>query len=133
MKMQPTQEQCEEKELLPSRRGQVSFATFHPAWGGYVGATRVEFDTVSTEQERPGRFNLQNWHDGEYPILDDDGVPTEINGCSAMDFILFGLDVLEKQTQLQITEQGDQVKLDPQEVKSAILRLLALPATESKH
>lgn len=134
MKMQPTQEQCEEKELLPSHQGQVSFATFHPAWGGYVGVTRVEFDAVTTDQEgRPGRFALQNWHDGEYPILDEDGIPTEISECSAMEFIQFGLDVLEKQALLQTTAQGDQVKLDPLEVTQVFRRLLALPTTGNEH
>ena len=131
---QPSQEQCDEKSLLASTPYQVSFATWYPAWGGYQGVSRVDFDpTTSSEEGYPGCFSVANWHDGEYPIMDEDGVPSEIHCCSAMDYVQFGLDVLERQIAHQKDVHGAPVKLPPEFVQEAIKRILALPVQGAGH
>jgi hypothetical protein len=96
----------------------------HPQWGGYGVPATVEFDRCSGDLGGgPGCFELACYHDGEFPTT---SVEQEYHCCSAEQFILFGLEVLEAQMQHQQDAQGNPVKLERDQLEGFVERIQKL-------
>lgn len=59
----PTAEECDENRLVRDEGDEITFAAWHPQWGGYVGKCWV----ATSRAEGLDCFDVENWHDGEFP------------------------------------------------------------------
>ena len=93
----PTSDQCSaHAPCKPEGPHQYTYADWHPQWGGYVGKCLVSFSVNSEGGDEPGCFDVEVWHDGEFPHDDDSRTVTR-HYCAATQLIEFGLTVLEQQ------------------------------------
>jgi hypothetical protein len=77
----PTNEQCEARACYDTPNDRKGYAFWHPQWGGYSGkAILVPMN---------GCFNVYIWHDGEFPI-DDEDEPYCYHYCSVDQLVEFG-------------------------------------------
>ncbi len=86
----PTSDDCEKQTTLFDKDDEVTYADWHPQWGGYCGKSVV----LCSRGDVGGCFNVINWHDGEFPRDDEF---TETHYCSPLQLVEFGTTVLEKQ------------------------------------
>lgn len=122
---QPTSDQCSANEAVepieyPASR---AFAAWHPQWGGYAGRCVVEHYV----HERPDAcFEVHNFHDGEFPLKDDDmRPPLSLHYCSALQIVEFGVLIAEKLTEAA-RETDPEASIDPDRVRGLIERLKKL-------
>lgn len=100
---------CSARVVEETDRGFKLF-TWHPQWGGYVGAAEVDFDKTTGDSDNgPGCFELAVYHDGDFG---SDEIQFQRHCCDATQFIRFGLDVLEAQMEHQKGSDGNPVGLD---------------------
>ena len=89
----PSDDQCSEHAVLSNSDTEITYADWHPQIGGYGSPCVVQFDKISGCQ-RPGCFEVHNFHDGEFPT---DQIADVKHYCDAGQMIDFALTVLEKQ------------------------------------
>ena len=121
--IEPTPDQCSEQVIVENTADTVSFAVWHPQWGGHCSHALVVFDKFTNNDNDPGCFDVANFHDGEFPS----GTPDRKHYCSAEQLVDFGLSVLEKQLAHQLDSTGNSVALDAAWVESTLARLQRLP------
>lgn len=122
--IEPTSDQCSEQAIVENARDKVSFAAWHPQWGGYFSHALVTFGKMTNSSEdNPGCFDVANFHDGEFPSR----TPDHKHYCSAGQLIDFGLSVLEKQIACQLDSGGNSVTLDAAWIERTLARLQKLP------
>lgn len=124
--------------------GGFGLTTYYPQMGGYFGICRVTFDAeTSSNQPEPGCFNVDIWHDGQFPFTGERrgrlqgqcevcthpyeyeaAAPSHLHHCGAEQFVEFGLEVLAAQTTHQ------RVRVSRAWRDEQIARLHALPVRE---
>ena len=95
----PTPEQCSKKAKVVCDGKDIGFACYYPQIGGYHAACVVVTRKYDHEiDDGPPCFDAYIWHDGEFPLQDDDNrQPIIIHHCSAGQFIDFGELILNHQ------------------------------------
>lgn len=89
----PTPEQIEARAPV-SVPGETAFATWYPQMGGYVGKCVVSWE--AGDREWPHCFAASVWHDGDFPF-EDGRDPATLHHCDPLQFVRFGVEVLERQ------------------------------------
>jgi len=85
---QPTSEQCTHNAIIYEDDSEIAVAAWHPQWGGYCGRCLIIF---TKGEGTEGCFRVINWHDGCFPISDDDALnATDYHYCDAQQLVNFG-------------------------------------------
>lgn len=91
---QPTGDECTSHSHVAEFD---AYAVWYPQQGGYVGKCWIQFDdndtmTVNGEPvgEPGGCFTAHVYHDGEFPMHDDNAVPISTHHCMWEQFVQFG-------------------------------------------
>lgn len=126
----PSEDQCSEHAVLAKSDLEVTYADWHPQIGGYtspcvVSFSVVSFSAISGLKQHPGCFEVQNFHDGEFPTRN---VADVKHYCDARQLVEFGLTVLEMQCEHQRAANGTAVKMSGSWKERVIKRINALPS-----
>ncbi len=82
-----------------------------PQLGGYGSKSAVSFTKQSSSGgDTPGCFDIELYHDGEFP---QDEVCFRWHACNALQWARFGLDVYEKQLDYQTEHGPEDVAVSP--------------------
>ena len=123
----------------------------YPQMGGYGAQSIISFSAVTGAtgtdgQEEPGCFDVEVWHNGEWPFGAEKmgrvtgkcevcahpygyaASPSSLHHCAAEQFVELGLLVLELQRKYQKRSDGTPVSVNPTWGKTILLRLAALLA-----
>jgi len=118
----PSAEDCTACKTLAKNANGVIFATFdYPQMGGYCSRSIVESAGVGD------CFDVAIWHDGEFPF-DDGRPPTGLHHCDPMQFVSFGLTVIEKQMEVGRSQVNDHSASMTQHLRAEIERARELLA-----
>ena len=100
--IEPTTDQCTNKELVFEDEHRRGFAVWYPQMGGYAGKAVALLDKrwtiFSHGAVQGGCIDVLVWHDGEFPF--DGDSPRELHHCDPQQFIDFGEALAE------LNEQG---------------------------
>lgn len=120
----PSDDQCSDHAVLSKSDLEVTYADWHPQIGGYTSPCVVVFTTTGPKQN-PGCFEVQNFHDGEFPTHNIANVK---HYCDARQLVEFGLTVLEMQCSHQRAADGTDVKVSDSWKERVTKRINALPS-----
>lgn len=85
--LRPTVEQCEVNAVVWESTNRVSIACWYPQMGGYIARAVVTFDKSRRNNDC---FDVDIWHDGEFPLDDGEGEPAHLHHCDPQQFVDFG-------------------------------------------
>lgn len=117
---EPSDDQCSEHAVLSKSNTEITYADWHPQIGGYTSPCVVSFSAISR-----GCFEVQNFHDGEFPTRN---VADIKHYCDARQLVEFGLTVLEMQCEHQRSADGAAVKMSGSWKERVTKRINALPS-----
>lgn len=90
---EPTSDECTNRATLEDDGSRVSYATWYPQMGGYVGKAVVSYYRNRTSNSC---FEVLVWHDGQFPFSEEDGMPAKLHHCLAEQFVTFGEEVKQR-------------------------------------
>lgn len=91
---EPTADQCENNAVIFETGDTIAYAIWYPQMGGYGGKA------VAVMGKSPEScVDVFVWHDGSFPFRDDQRSPVKLHHCNPAQFIEFGEELRNLQSQ----------------------------------